>query len=68
MFVPPSECVVWVLRASSVGHYILDSLASRLGIQFASDRALGGFVARKYLTIGENSVDLTLLKPSSYPS
>ncbi|KAL4242675.1 Peptidyl-tRNA hydrolase superfamily protein [Abortiporus biennis] len=48
-----------------IGHLALDALASRLGTQFSSNRALGGLVAQANVTIGENSVDLTLLKPKA---
>jgi len=50
----------------SIGHLILDSLASRLGIHFANDRALGGLSARTNVVIGENSVDVTLFKPKAF--
>jgi len=47
----------------SVGHLIIDSLASRLGVCMASDRALGGIIGHTTTMMGENPVSITLFKP-----
>ncbi|OBZ70975.1 putative peptidyl-tRNA hydrolase [Grifola frondosa] len=51
------------LTRHSVGHLILDSLAFRLGVSFASERV--GYIARTNVAIGENSAALTLFKPKT---
>ena len=47
-----------------MGHLIVDSLASRLGISMTSDRAMGGIVGRTTTTLGDDLVSVTLFKPS----
>ncbi|EIW63264.1 peptidyl-tRNA hydrolase [Trametes versicolor FP-101664 SS1] len=47
----------------SIGHYIVDALASRLGIRLSSDRA--GYAARTDVQIGPDTVTLTLFKPKA---
>ena len=49
---------------NSVGHLIIDSLASRLGVRMTSDRAMGGIVGHTRTTFGEELVSVTLFKPS----
>jgi len=54
------------LTRHSVGHLIIDSLASRLGIRMAADRTMGGFVGHTKTTFGEDLVSLTLFKPKAF--
>lgn len=53
----------------SVGHLIIDSLASRLGVHMISDRALGGLVGETVTTVGNPGalIKLTLFKTSELP-
>ncbi|KAF9449191.1 peptidyl-tRNA hydrolase [Macrolepiota fuliginosa MF-IS2] len=51
------------LTRHSVGHLIVDSLASRLGISLASQK--GGYVGHGHVYIGETPVSLTLFKSKS---
>jgi hypothetical protein len=46
----------------SVGHHIIDSLASRLGIRLLPDKY--GFVGQGTVNVGEAPVHLTLFKSS----
>ncbi|KAI0775771.1 peptidyl-tRNA hydrolase [Trametes elegans] len=47
----------------SIGHYIIDTLANRLGLRLSSDRT--GYSAKTDVQIGEHIVTLTLLKPKA---
>ena len=49
-----------------MGHLIIDSLASRLGVHMISDRALGGLVGGTVTTVGNPGalIKLTLFKTS----
>ncbi|KAI0373987.1 peptidyl-tRNA hydrolase [Pilatotrama ljubarskyi] len=47
----------------SIGHHIIDVLASRLGIHLSPDRA--GYAARTNVQIGQDTVTLTLFKPKA---
>ena len=47
----------------SVGQFVVDTLASRLGIRLSSVR--GGFSGHGNVYIGETLVDLTLFKSST---
>ncbi|KXN90863.1 Peptidyl-tRNA hydrolase [Leucoagaricus sp. SymC.cos] len=51
------------LTRHSVGHLIVDSLASRLGIKLSSQK--GGYVGHDEVYIGETLVSLTLFKSKS---
>ena len=60
---------VWKCRPSayyvhSVGHLVLDSLASRFGVSFASDSSVKGYKATKHNAFGHGDVTITLYKPS----
>jgi len=50
----------------SVGHLIIDSLASRLGICMTSDRAMGGIIGHTTTTFGEDLVSVTLFKSKTF--
>ncbi|KAF8444778.1 peptidyl-tRNA hydrolase [Boletus edulis BED1] len=47
----------------SVGHIIVDALASRFAIRMSPSKALDGFTGHSHVTLGESHVDLTLFKP-----
>jgi len=47
----------------SVGHFIIDSLASRLGVVMTSDREMGGIVGNTTARFGKDLVSVTLFKP-----
>jgi len=50
----------------SVGHLVVDSLASRLGVSLGADRASGGFKATKMgVLFGQTSATITLYKPKA---
>ncbi|KAF9807097.1 hypothetical protein IEO21_08387 [Rhodonia placenta] len=54
------------LTRHSVGHLIVDSLASRLGISLRADRSTRGLLATKAdVDIGSQIVTLTLYKPKA---
>ncbi|GBE80652.1 peptidyl-tRNA hydrolase [Sparassis latifolia] len=51
----------------SVGHLILDALASSNGMSLRLDRVVGGFVASKSdVPFGKITVSLTLFKPNAF--
>ena len=50
----------------SVGHLIVDALASRFGIRMSANKNLDGFVGRSHVFLGNSNVDLTLFKPSTF--
>ncbi|KAI0072511.1 peptidyl-tRNA hydrolase [Panus rudis PR-1116 ss-1] len=54
----------WPLTRHSVGHLALDSLASRLGTTFVSERAC--FVAHASVCMGDYPIELTLIKPKTF--
>ncbi|KAH0827993.1 peptidyl-tRNA hydrolase [Lanmaoa asiatica] len=47
----------------SVGHLIVDALASRFGIRMSPNKALNGFTGHSHVILGDSNVDLTLFKP-----
>ncbi|KAI0663466.1 peptidyl-tRNA hydrolase [Cubamyces menziesii] len=47
----------------SIGHYIIDTLASRLGVHLSSER--NGYAARTDFQVGEGSVAINLFKPKA---
>ncbi|KAI0630405.1 peptidyl-tRNA hydrolase [Trametes polyzona] len=47
----------------SIGHYIIDTLASRLGVRLTPDRA--GYAAKTDVQVGPDTVTLTLYKPKT---
>ncbi|KAH9858664.1 peptidyl-tRNA hydrolase [Lenzites betulinus] len=47
----------------SIGHYIIDTLASRLGIHLSPDRA--GYAAQADVQVGPETVTLSLYKPKA---
>ncbi|KAH9839261.1 peptidyl-tRNA hydrolase [Rhodofomes roseus] len=50
----------------SIGHLVLDSLASRLGVSFTADASIKGFRATRYNAhIDSNDVTITLYKPKA---
>lgn len=57
-----------ILQLNSVGHLIIDSLASRLGVRMSSDRAMGGIIGHTTTTVGDPGtlVHVTLFKPSKH--
>ncbi|KAJ3721166.1 peptidyl-tRNA hydrolase [Lentinula raphanica] len=52
------------LTRHSLGQYVLDALASRLGIRMSSDRK--GIVGRGIVTLGDTPVSLILYKSKSF--
>lgn len=55
--------IPYPLTRHSVGHRIIDSLASRLGVAFVNDNAAKALTAHTTVAIGKYSVGLTLVKP-----
>ncbi|KAI0687904.1 peptidyl-tRNA hydrolase [Cytidiella melzeri] len=53
------------LTRHSVGHLVIDSLASRLGIQCKPDLSLGGKGGTGKLSLEGEAVEVTLLKPKN---
>ncbi|KDQ57395.1 hypothetical protein JAAARDRAFT_58018 [Jaapia argillacea MUCL 33604] len=49
----------------SVGHLIIDALASRLGITLVNDRSLGGYFGSSNVYFGVHSVKVSLFKPKA---
>jgi len=47
----------------SIGHFIIDALATRLHIHMSTDRSMGGITGRSKITLGETTLLLTILKP-----
>ncbi|KIJ68130.1 hypothetical protein HYDPIDRAFT_107786 [Hydnomerulius pinastri MD-312] len=47
----------------SIGHLVVDALASRFGMRMTTDRSLGGFVGHSKVQLGDLDVALTLFKP-----
>ena len=52
-----------VFHLTSIGHLIVDSLATRLGIKLSNQK--GGYTGQSEVQLGEKSVSLTLFKPSA---
>ncbi|KAF8557631.1 peptidyl-tRNA hydrolase [Imleria badia] len=50
----------------SVGHLIIDALASRFGIRMSPNKALNGFTGNSHVLFGDSNVDLTLFKPKPF--
>ena len=66
-FVPSETSSSLTDSLYSVGHLIVDALASRFGIRMSPNRALNGFTGRSHVVLGDSNVDLTLFKPSTSP-
>jgi peptidyl-tRNA hydrolase, PTH1 family len=50
----------------SVGHLIVDALASRLGVPMSVDKDLEGYRGHSNVSLGNATVSITLFKPSVY--
>ena len=53
-----------LLTMPSVGHLIVDSLSTRLGLKLVEDSQLDGFYARDTVQLYNHYVELALLKTS----
>lgn len=59
------KSVVRLMLPSSIGHYILDSLAESSGLRLTQHNKLDGYFAKGEVSLHKRSVELSLFKPST---
>ncbi|KAG9316748.1 peptidyl-tRNA hydrolase [Chiua virens] len=50
----------------SVGHLVVDALAARFRIPMSPNKTLNGFIGHSHVLLGDQTIDMTLFKPSTY--